>query len=246
LEYDVILFDWGGTLAQVVRQDELLRRGAAAAARAACVVSTDDAIQYLINRIVSLEKEAAGDPELREADLSDMLAGWGRSFDGQVRRDRLADALEAIGREWIGSLDPLPGAVETLQKLRGAGCRAGLVSNCMMPAVYCREELDRQGFGGLLDFAIFSSAVGYRKPSRRIYEAALAKAFPEGRPADLSRVLFVGDSPACDVVGPAGVGMKTALVRCYKGIWDEEDYRRARPDLRIDSVAELPGKLGIE
>lgn len=245
MDFDVVLFDWGGTLAEVARQNELFQRGARAAVLAACNGPDEEAYAYLIRRVGEMEKEAAADPELREADFTRELEGWAKAFPGRVRPEALPAAIEAIGREWVGSLDPMPGAVEALQIIRRQGPRMGLVSNCMMPPANCHEELDRQGFGALLDFAIISSAVGYRKPSPRFYAAALAQAYPNGQPADLSRVLFVGDSPAFDVAAPGALGMKTALVTCYQGIWSEDDYARAKPDYRIDAVAELPKRLGL-
>ncbi len=245
LDIDVILFDWGGTLSQVVRQEELLRRGAEAAVRVAGNGCAEEAIQYLIRKVAVMEKDAARHPELREADFSDVLLTWARDFEGQVREDRIPAAIEAIGREWVGSLEPLPGAVDALAALRRHEIRIGLVSNCMLPPVYCRQEFNRHGFGEFVSFTLFSSEIGYRKPSPKIYEEALRRAFPHGRPADLSRVLFVGDSPGLDVIAPSALGMKTALVTCYKGIWPAEDYARAKPDFRIDAVAELPALLGI-
>lgn len=245
MDIELILFDWGGTLAQVVRQDELLRRGAEAAVRTACAPPAEDAATWLISRVEVLEREAAAHPELREADFAEVLSDWAQAFDGRVNRDCLGAALDAIGREWIGSLEPLPGAREAVQTLRRRGLRMGLVSNCMLPAAWCRQELARQGFAQLLDFAVFSSEVGYRKPSPKIYNAALRQAFAGDIPKELSRVLFVGDSPVFDVAVPASMGMKTALVTCYRGIWPKEHYERANPDLRIDAVAELPERLGI-
>ncbi len=115
MEFDVILFDWGGTLAEVARQDELYRRGAEAAVRAACGSADEAAFRYLIRRVAEMEKEAAADPELREADFTKELAGWAQAFPGRVRPERLPAALEAIGREWVGSLDALPGAIEAVR-----------------------------------------------------------------------------------------------------------------------------------
>lgn len=232
-------------MSQVVRQEELLRRGAEMAARALCDGDVEEAIPSLVRRVEVMEKEAARRPELREADFLEVLLAWAREFEGRVRRDRIPAAIEAIGREWIGSLEPLPGSVEAVQTLHRHRIRLGLVSNCMLPPAYCRQEFERHGFGGCFHFTLFSSEVGYRKPSPRIYEEALRRAFPEGRPADLSRVLFVGDSPVFDVAAPAALGMKTALVTCHRGIWSAEDYARAKPDLRVDAVAELPARLGI-
>ncbi|MEP0844479.1 MAG: HAD family hydrolase, partial [Phycisphaerae bacterium] len=197
-----------------------------------------------------LEKSAAAHPEHREADLADVLAQWANTHARGPGEEPLAAgsepvqaAVEAIGRAWVGSLDPFPESAETLRTLKSRGYRMGLVSNCMIPRAYCLEELDRQGFGGLLDFHVISSEVGYRKPSPRIYEAALARAYPQGRPEDLSRVLFVGDSPAFDVIAPAAMGMKTALIECHKGPWPAEDYAAARPDLTLAGVAELIERL---
>jgi putative hydrolase of the HAD superfamily len=136
--------------------------------------------------------------------------------------------------------------VQALTELRGRGFRLGLVSNVWIPPGFCRLELQREGFGELLDFAVFSSEVGFRKPSPVIYEAGLRAAFPAGRPRNLSGVLFVGDSPSCDVIAPARLGMKTVLVECVPGIWPEMDHAAARPDLRVKAVAELPAALGGE
>ncbi len=243
IDVDVILFDWGGTLSQVVGQDEALARAAARAAEMTDGVADRAAIDRLLGMLLAAEGQAAADPELREADMAVTFARWAETLGRPVPPGWVEAAVNALSRTWIGSLEPLPGTVEAVRTLRGRGYRMGLVSNCMLPPACSNEELARHGFGDLLHFAVFSSGVGYRKPSPRIYEAALARAFPDSRPRDLSRVLFVGDSPVFDVAVPASMGMKTALVRCYRGIWPVRDYEKANPDLRIDSVAELPGLL---
>lgn len=242
---DVILFDWGGTLADVVRQDELLRHGAMEAARALTGHESHEAADRLIEAILAAESHAAADPEHRESRPLEILAAWAASLGGQAGNRQLQAAGEAFKRAWVGSLEPLPGALDAVRLLRKLGTRMGLVSNVMLPPDACHMELDRQGFGPLLDFHIFSSAVGFRKPSPVFYETALKAAFPQQRPTDLSRVLFVGDSPTLDVMAPAALGMKTALVARAPGAWPEADYARAKPDYRVDRVAELPALLGL-
>jgi FMN phosphatase YigB (HAD superfamily) len=244
MHVDVILFDWGGTLAQVVRQEEALRRGAELAAALPPGGVNGAALAQLVALVLQAEKEAAADPQLREASMPDLVRRWAGLLGRTADEAWVASAVEAFGSTWIGSLEPLPGAVEAVRALRERGCRMGLVSNCMVPPAYCDRELDRQGFGPLLDFAIFSSGVGYRKPAPAVYARALEAAYPEGPPSDLSRVLFVGDSPAFDVAAPARLGMKTALVTCHRGLWPAADYENAHPDLRVDAVAELPALLG--
>jgi putative hydrolase of the HAD superfamily len=242
-QFDVILFDWGGTLARVARQAERFALGAAQASRILCTSASTTAIQRLGIAILEAETQAAADPQHREADLSLVLAEWAARLAGSVTPEQLAAARDALGLQWVGSLDVFPGVLEALAELKRRGYRMGLVSNCTVPREYCLKELDRQGLAALMDFTIVSSAVGYRKPSPVIYDAAVREAFPNGQRPDLSRVLFVGDSPALDVIAPAAMGMKTALVGGPPSLWPEEDYARARPDLRVDSVTELPAHL---
>ena len=243
MEVELILFDWGGTLVGVDRQAEALHRGALEVARILAAPDPGDCIDELIRGILCAEQEAAANPTHREADLRAVLTGLVSSWGGPVAGDRLAAAGDAMGRAWMGSLDLVSGVPETVRCLRDRGYRSGLVSNCCIPPEYCRRELRRQGLSDLMKPAVFSSEVGYRKPSRIIYEEALRQAYPAGRPTDLSRVLFVGDSPVCDVIAPAAMGMKTALVNRPPGIWPDADYAHAQPDLRIDTVTQLPALL---
>lgn len=243
MQIDVILFDWGGTLAEVRTQAEAFLTGAAKAGRILCGQAVDQDVQRLGRAIISAEATAAADPGHREADLTAVLADWAMIINPNFTREQLAAARDALGMQWIGSLEPVPGAIEAVRELHERGLRIGLVSNCSVPVEYCRKELARQGFAGMMDFAVFSSDVGYRKPSRVIYETALERAFPGGEERDASRVLFVGDSPAFDVIAPAAMGMRTALVASPSGFWPDEDHARAKPDLRLESVAELPAML---
>jgi putative hydrolase of the HAD superfamily len=130
-----------------------------------------------------------------------------------------------------------------LAELRGRGYRIGLLSNCAVPMPYSLQELERQGFAELLDPIVFSSEVGYRKPSPQVFHEAVRRAYPAGPPDELARVMYVGDSPRLDVTAPASLGMRTALVTREPGVWPEEDYAAARPDLQIDAVTQLPDRL---
>jgi putative hydrolase of the HAD superfamily len=143
---------------------------------------------------------------------------------------------------WRGSLQPFPGVAETLAELKRRGLRLGVVSNVIIPGRYCDMELEAEGYARFMDFKVYSSEVGYRKPSPKIYEHAIREAFGEAE-VDLSRAMFVGDSPVFDVAEPARLGMKTALVTCYRGIWPSDHYEQSQPDYRIDSVNELPDLL---
>lgn len=245
MSIELIIFDWGGTLAEVARQPEALHRGACAVGRVLTGMADETVAAELAARALNAEAAAAADPEHREVNLRELLAEWARDRGlGEANGDRIDAAVRAIGEHWVGgALEPIPGALEALGLLRQRGYRLGLLSNCSIPPDFCQQELARQGFAAMMDFAVYSSAVGYRKPSRSIYDAALEAAFPAGRPAELSGVLFVGDSPSCDVTGPAKLGMKTVMVSAKPGLWSDADYVNARPDLRLATVADLPAAI---
>lgn len=246
MDIDLIIFDWGGTLADVTNQPEALFAGSSVVSEVLTGRRDANAARELVAHAFRAEKEAAADPDCREVDLAVLLAKWAEARGQPPDAERLAAAVQALGERWVGgALEPLPGSLEAVRKLREAGYRLGLVSNCWIPKLYCDRELARQGFAPLMDFAVYSSEIGYRKPSKTIYETALGRAYPNGQEPDLARVLFVGDSPACDIMGPATLGMKTVLVAGRAGLWSEQDLSRAKPDLRISSVAELPALLDL-
>jgi len=231
-------------LCDVSRQPEALLAGAREVVRLLAGGYDPGLTRELVAEALVAEKVAAADPQAREVNLGKLLAHWAAQKGWAVTDEQVERAVEAVGAEWSrGALEPMPGALETLNWLRLYGFRLGLVSNVWIPPDFCRKELARQRMLELLDFAVFSSGVGYRKPSPLVYEAALSAAFPAGRPADLSCVLFVGDSPVCDVIAPARLGVKTALVDGVAGMWPAADYAAARPDFRLKAVSDLPALL---
>ena len=239
---DLILFDWGGTLARVSRQNKSLLQGVIQAVGIITGTVENEPVDRLIKAILAAESQADADPSHREADMAAVITDWAQSL-GVSDSERISAASQAIGQSWVGSIDLMPGVAETLGMLRDRGYKMGLVSNCPVGPPYCYQEINRLGLTALLDFAVFSSVVGYRKPSSVIYEQALMQAYPDDRPDDLSQVLFVGDSPAYDVIAPAHMGMKTALITQSTFSWPQEDYAKAKPDLRISSISELPAIL---
>ena len=92
-----------------------------------------------------------------------------------------------------------------LEALRARGLKLGLVSNAIDPPWLLHRDLEQLGVRELLDVAVFSSEVGWRKPHPAIFERALellGGIAPE-------RALFVGDSLANDVGGAGALGMTT-------------------------------------
>lgn len=239
---DVILLDWGGTLARVATQEEAWARGAqrACGSLARHGLLHEAAVDRLIEIIHRMEYAAQRDPQHVEVRIDDVFAaladacGW--SYPDEAVRN---EAIHAFGEEWVGCLHPYPGAADTLAALRDRGYRLGLASNCWTPAPYIHAELDRHGFTPHLHGITLSCEVGYRKPAPIFFPTALKKALENGHVPPSDRVLFVGDSPIPDIAGPAAAGMRTVLVRNPESRCPREDFDGVSPDLRVDAISEL-------
>jgi putative hydrolase of the HAD superfamily len=141
--------------------------------------------------------------------------------------DRVVDAMRAGQRAWEPQRELHPDTIDLLREVRRLGLLTGLVSNTFDPAVLMEEDLVLQGIDGLIDVAVFSSALGIRKPHAGIYAHAL-----ERLEVQASRTLFVGDRVLEDVIGPSRAGMRTCLVTWFRS--DGGDHGLA------DHVAEKP------
>jgi putative hydrolase of the HAD superfamily len=132
--------------------------------------------------------------------LKETLVEWGRPGYAQGMLEPLTHAVT------MGAFDiPFEDAIETLQDLRAAGYRLGVVSNWNenLPV-----ELAHWGLDTYFDFVIASSLVGVAKPSPEIFQIALDKAGCQAHEA-----LYVGDNVIDDCQGATGAGLAAALIR---------------------------------
>jgi FMN phosphatase YigB (HAD superfamily) len=93
------------------------------------------------------------------------------------------------------------------------------------------------GLDSLLDAAVFSSEVGWRKPSARLFTAAL-----EAVGAGAEHTIFVGDRMREDILGARAMGMRTVLVDRATARTDGATSKSAA-DAVIRSLDELPRLL---
>lgn len=98
-----------------------------------------------------------------------------------------------------------------LEALRKRGLKLGLVSNASGPPALLHGELAESGIAERIDYAVFSSEVGWSKPGADIFELALAAL---GVPAEAA--LFVGDRLDEDVRGAAELGMTTVQALWFR------------------------------
>ncbi|MBI3457184.1 MAG: HAD family hydrolase [Candidatus Rokubacteria bacterium] len=128
-----------------------------------------------------------------------------------------------------GAAEPLPGRRELLDWLAGR-YRLGLVSNFdYSPTV--ERILEQGGIRDRFAAVVVSDAVGWRKPSASIFQAAFARLGVDPR-----ECLFVGDRPEIDVAGAKGVGMDVAWLNAEGAPYPSG---LPRPDFTLARLADL-------
>jgi FMN phosphatase YigB (HAD superfamily) len=122
---------------------------------------------------------------------------------GRVEPATTLRLLDIHMRALADAAVPVEGRREVLEWLAGR-FRAGVVSNFdYAPTI--ERLLEEAGIRDRFEVVVVSDQVGWRKPSRVIFEAACA-ALGVGT----AECLFVGDRPDIDVAGARGVGMAAA------------------------------------
>ena len=99
-------------------------------------------------------------------------------------------------------------ALPLLTALQQANIPLGLISNVTGPTDIFAADLQTKGLGPFFQVVVWSSAVGYRKPHRRIFQAAL-----DGLGLNASeRIIMVGDHEQADIQGAKAMGFTTLRV----------------------------------
>jgi putative hydrolase of the HAD superfamily len=94
--------------------------------------------------------------------------------------------------------------IPTLDRLRNAGYRLGVISN--WEAWLDRLMVDL-AISDFFEVTVVSGNAGIEKPNPRIFEIAL-----EGAGVQPSEAVHIGDNPTDDIVGAAGVGIRGILL----------------------------------
>ena len=153
-------------------------------------------------------------------------------FDlGKARQER-ADAGQP---EWYGEDDLYPDVRPALTQLHADGLWVGLAGNQTARAGGILRALNFPA-----DMIATSDDWGVSKPDPEFFRRMLDVA-----PGSAEEVLYVGDRLDNDIRPAAALGLRTALLR--RGPWamiqqDDPDAKRV-PTMRIDSLAELPGRI---
>jgi len=205
---EAVLFDWGDTLMEFVYAPELVaaghRAGLAAIGRDGLPELTEhfreeyEPLFWVPGTIEEIEY-----PQLVRRLLGDFGIGVD---DGELDR-----FLEAEHDAWKPARQLAANTHPLLEALRERGLKLGLVSNAFDPGWLLHRDLEHMGLAERLDFSVFSSEVGMRKPHPAIFERAL-----EVLDVAPENALFVGDRLFEDVRGAAELGMTTVQALWYR------------------------------
>ncbi len=147
----------------------------------------------------------------------------------------LAQVYRAISRK---RLRLYPGVKEVLDLLH-ASYRLALVSDAQ--PCYVHPEIRAVGLEGYFDPMVISADYGFRKPDRRLFQAALEKL--DLRPDE---AVFVGNDMYRDIYGASRTGMKTVLLSSNQGAQSYPDANPTRVITRFQQVPEVVAELSRE
>jgi len=217
---EAVLFDWGHTLIDWVWDEELLATGHTAGLRA--IGREDAGITKHFREVYEPLFWVSGTMEELEYPplVRQLLADRGIA----VSDDELARFLEAEHAEWTPARRMGATTHALLESLRNRGLRLGLVSNAFDPPYLLHRDLVDAGVAQRIDYAVFSSELGKRKPHPEIFVRALSAL--DVRP---EAAVFVGDRLYEDVGGASAVGMTTVQALWFRA---DENPDGIEPDFQ--------------
>ena len=130
--------------------------------------------------------------------------------------------------------EPLPGAVELLDKLK-PHAKLGIITNGFARLQSAR--LAHTGLKDMFEWLVISELVGKAKPHKAIFEHTFKLM---GNP-DNSKILMVGDTASSDILGGNNVGIDT----CWLQHPGEELPDGVTPTYIINTLSELENILEL-
>lgn len=197
IDYEPMPWDEMSRICVDAAYDEVVRRGLTAPAR------EEWHNRYAQLRTIVRDRAMT---DLIEYDVTDLLEEMVRTENPTATRE-VADALFDCYYAPLGArLTIYDDTLATLDRLRDSVEVIGLISNTFFPERAHLQELNQFGIMPFLDFSMFSSTFGLRKPHPDIFSSAAAMARVPPRDC-----VYVGDRYREDISGPASIGMPAIL-----------------------------------
>jgi putative hydrolase of the HAD superfamily len=221
---EAVLFDWGDTLMRFVYDEGLVEAGhraGLAALEREDLPEVERVAAHFRERYEPFFWTPGTVEELEYPGLVRQLLG---DFGVEVTDEELTRFLEAEHAAWDPARQVAAHSPALLESLRERGLKLGLVSNAFDPGWLLHRDLEQMGLADRLDFAVFSSEVGKRKPHPAIFERAL-----EALGVAAADAVFVGDRLVEDVRGAGELGMTTVQALWFRA---DESADGGKPDFQ--------------
>ncbi len=141
--------------------------------------------------------------------------------------NEIADSYTSKREETV---QPFPGAIEALHRLRGKGIHLALITNGNAEGQ--RRKIEKFGLANLFDYILVEDEFGVGKPDERVYVHSLDRLNVE--PED---TWMIGDNLDWDVKGPQRLGIFAIWVDfAGKGL---PDATQVHPDRIIRNLSEI-------
>jgi putative hydrolase of the HAD superfamily len=208
---EAVLFDWGDTRMQFAYAPELVSAGhrAGLAAIGRDGLPDEDALTEHFREHYEPFFWVPGTVE--EIEYPGLVRRLLADFEVTIDDDELRRYLEAEHSAWDPARILGAHTHALLESLRERDLKLGLVSNAFDPGWLLHRDLEQMGLAQRLDFSVFSSEVGTRKPHPAIFERAL-----EALGIEPENALFVGDRLYEDIRGAGELGMTTVQALWFR------------------------------
>lgn len=247
LTVKAVLFDFADTLVHTQRfdYDTCLRKMVQSLSKNGISVPFENYKRGYLDsrdRFYRETEETLEEQDFRQR-IRETLEPFGVKLGANDRR--VQEAAEAFSDCFVESLtieSYLPSLLERLRR----EYRLAIVSN-MSFAQAGFQSLRKFDIAKHFNAVIISGAVGWRKPSPRIFREAL-----KALDVKAEEAVFVGDSPRADIEGAKQLGMKTVLlIEKHKKqpstdtfqFYIRESKSNVKPDRTISKLAKLPRAL---
>jgi len=183
------------------------------------LLSAADASYRRIRRAIHLH----GHELPAERSVATVLSELGVS----VPFDRIAAGVEILMRSALAELQPMPGAIETVEALANTGIPVAVVSSAVYHP-FLIWALDQLGMRDAIQEVVTSASAGYYKSRPEIYWHAL-----DLLEVDPGRSAHVGDSLRFDVGGARRAGMRAVWLSNGAAPGPDD----AQPDLVLSTLS---------
>ncbi|UCH31944.1 MAG: HAD family hydrolase [Candidatus Bathyarchaeota archaeon] len=153
-------------------------------------------------------------------------------FDTEPEDEGIRKAVDVFFEDYLKALKLRPHVIPVLQKL-SKGYKLGIVSNFTCASVI-HAGLRELKIYDYFDVVLISDAVGWRKPSPRIFHEALRRL-----KVTSEETLFVGDTPAEDIKGAKNVGIRTVFISSQFNSVSDMQKAIQQPDYIIENLQDL-------